>query len=133
MFRICGTLMKATTLLAETLMVALLAAPAFAQVTPQDEKVPCRNYEDVLALFDRLGYTARAWRAGIREIPRVYLEDVPDTWRERSARELSVADKKKLFFRLIRADRASINELILEVRARAKELTARIAQSQSVT
>jgi len=86
----------------------------------------------VLALFDRLGYTAKAWQAGIREIPRVYLADVPNTWRERSAKELSVADKKKLFFRLIAPIVLRINELILEDRTRAKELTRRLAQGQSV-
>jgi uncharacterized FlgJ-related protein len=112
--------------------MALLAVPVFAQVTATDEKVPCRNYKDVLALFDRLGYTQKAWQAGIREIPRVYLEDVPDTWRERSARELSVADKKKLFFRIIAPIVLRINELILEDRARAKKLTERLAQGQSV-
>jgi uncharacterized FlgJ-related protein len=125
--------MKATTLLAETLMAALLAVPMFAQVTPTDENVPCRNYKDVLALFDRLGYTPKAWQAGIREIPRVYLADVPDTWRERSAKELSVTDKKRLFFRLIAPIVLRINELILEDRLRAKELTGRLAQGQSVT
>ena len=67
--------MKATTLLAETLMSALLAVPMFAQVAPTDEKVSCRNYKDVLALFYRLGYTEKTWQAGIREIPRVYLAD----------------------------------------------------------
>ena len=125
--------MKVTTLLAETLIVALLAIPMFAQVTPTDEKVPCRNYRDVLALFDRLGYTQKAWQAGIREIPRVYLADVPDTWRERSAKELSVADKKRLFFRLIAPIVLRINELILEDRVRAKELTERLTRGQSVT
>jgi len=125
--------MKAATLLAGTLMAALLAMPLFAQVTPADEKVPCRNYKDVLALFDRLGYTAKAWQAGIREIPRVYLADVPETWQERSTKQLSVADKKKLFFRLIAPIVLRINELILEDRARAKELTRRLAQGQSVT
>jgi len=93
--------MKATTLIAETLMAGLLAVPTFAQVTPTDEKVPCHDYKDVLALFDRLGYTQKAWQAGIREIPRVYLADIPDTWRERSAKDLSAPDKKRLFFRLI--------------------------------
>lgn len=125
--------MKATTLLAETLMAALLAMPVFAQVTPMDEKVPCRNYKDVLALFDRLGYTQKAWQAGIREVPRVYLADIPDTWRERSTKELSVADKKRLFFRLIAPIVLRINELILEDRARAKELTERLSHGQSVT
>ena len=125
--------MKPTTLLAKTLVVALLAVPTFAQVAPTDEKVPCRNYRDVLTLFDRLGYTQKAWQAGIREIPRVYLADVPDTWRERSARELSVADKKRLFFRFLAPILLRINELILEDRVRVKELTERLAQGQSVT
>jgi hypothetical protein len=125
--------MKATTLLAETLMAALLAVPMFARVPPADEKVPCRNYKDVLALFDRLGYKEKAWQAGIREIPRVYLADVPDTWRERSAKDLSNADKKGLFFRLIAPIALRVNELILEDRVRVKELTERLAQGQSVT
>ena len=125
--------MKATVLLAATFSVAVLAGPLSAQVTATDEKVACRNYKDVLALFDRLGYTQREWQAGVREIPRVYLADVPDTWRERSAKELSVADKKRLFFRFLAPIVLRINELILEDRVRAKGLTARLAQGQSVT
>ena len=123
----------ATILLAETLMAALLALPMFAQVKPTDEMVPCRNSKDVLALFDRLGYTQRAWQSGIREIPRVYLADVPDTWRDRSAKDLSLKDKKRLFFRVIAPIVLRINELILEDRVRANELTERLAQGQSVT
>ena len=124
--------MKPTSLLAETLLLALLAMPLLAQVTPADEKVACRNYKDVLALFDRIGYTQKAWQAGIREIPRVYLADVPDTWRERSTKELSVAAKKRLFFRLIAPVVLRINEIILEDRDRAKELTERLAEGRSV-
>jgi uncharacterized FlgJ-related protein len=125
--------MKATTLLAKTLVAVLLAVPMFAQVTPTDEKVPCRNYKDVLALYDRLGYTQKAWQAGIREIPRVYLANVPDTWQERSAKELSVTDKKKLFFRFLAPIVLRINELILEDRARAQQLTERLDHGQGVT
>jgi Bax protein len=124
--------MKTTTLVAEILIAALLAAPVFAQITPTDEKVPCHDYKDVLALFERLGYTQKVWQAGIREIPRVYLVDVPDTWRERSAKDLSVADKKKLFFRLIAPIVLRINELILADRVHAKELTERLAHGQGV-
>jgi uncharacterized FlgJ-related protein len=124
---------KATHLLAEALMAALLATPMFAQVAPTDEKVPCRNYKDVLALYDRLGYRQKAWQSGIREIPRVYLANVPDTWRERSAKELSVTDKKKLFFRFLAPIVLRINELILEDRARVQQLTERLDHGQSVT
>src|SRR6516165_10407246 len=125
--------MKATTLLAQTLMAVLLAVPVFAQVKPTDEKVPCRNYRDVQALFKRLGYTPKAWQAGIREIPRVYLADVPDEWRERGAKNLSVKDKKKLFFRVIAPIVLRINELILEDRVRAQELNERLAQDLNLT
>jgi uncharacterized FlgJ-related protein len=124
---------EATILLAETLIAALLALPMFAQVKPTDEMVPCRNSKDVLALFDRLGYTQKAWQSGIREIPRVYLANVPDTWRDRSAKDLSLKDKKRLFFRVIAPIVLRINELILEDRVRANELTERLAQGQSVT
>jgi uncharacterized FlgJ-related protein len=124
--------MKARTLLAVALVAALQAEPATGQVTPTDEKVACRDYKDVLALFDRLGYTSSAWQAGIREIPRVYLADVPDTWRERSAQGLSVADKKRLFFRFIAPIVLRVNELILEDRERAEKLTERLAQGESL-
>jgi uncharacterized FlgJ-related protein len=124
--------MKATILFAGMLMAALLAVPMFAQA-PTEQKVPCRNYKDVLALFDRLGYTQEAWQKGIREIPRVYISDIPDTWHDRSAKELSVTDKKRLFFRFLAPIVLRVNELILADRARAMELTHRIAQGQSVT
>ena len=120
-----------TILLVQTLMAALLALPMFAQVKPTDEKVPCRNSKDVFALFDRLGYTPKAWQAGIREIPRVYLADIPDTRLDRS--DLSVQDKKRLFFRVMAPIVLRINELILEDRVRANELTERLAHGQSVT
>ena len=125
--------MKATTLLAETLMAVLLAVPMLAQVTPTDEKVPCRTYKDVLALFNRLGYTQKEWQAGIREIPRVYLADMPAEWHQRGAKNLSVKDKKRLFFRVMAPIVLRINELILEDRVRAKELTDRLSHGQGVT
>ena len=86
----------------------------------------------MLALFDRLNYTQKEWQSGIREIPRVYLAQVPDTWRDRSAKQLSVVDKKKLFFRVIAPIILRINEIILEDRARVTELTERLAQGQSL-
>jgi Bax protein len=123
----------ATFLLAETLIAALLALPMFAQVKPTDEIVPCRNSKDLFALFDRLGYTPKAWHSGIREIPRVYLASVPEKWRGRNAKDFSVQDKKRVFFRLLAPIVLRINELILEDRVRANELTERLAQGQSVT
>jgi uncharacterized FlgJ-related protein len=118
--------------LAVALALVLTAGAVPAQIRPTDEKVPCRSFEDVLALFDRLGYTQQAWQAGIREIPRVYVEDIPDSWHERSA-ALSVADKKRLFFRVLGPIVLRINELIAADRARAKEITGRLLIGEGVT
>jgi Bax protein len=111
----------------------LLAAGAVAQVKPPDERVPCRDHNDVFALFDRLGYTQQAWQAGIREVPRVYLEDIPERWRERSSTMMTVAEKKRIFFRLIAPIVLRINELIATDRARAKVITERLALGEGVS
>jgi Bax protein len=111
----------------------LLAAGAVAQIKPTDERVPCRDYKDVFALFDRLGYTQKAWQSGIREVPRVYLEDIPDRWREKGSKEMPVADKKRLFFRLIAPIVLRINELIVADRARAKVITEKLLIGEGVT
>ena len=118
--------------LACTLALALLAGQAAGQVTQNDERVECRDYSDILALFDRLGYTQRAWQAGIREVPRVYLGDIPESWRERSDK-MSVADKKRLFFRVLGPIVLRINELIAADRARARTITGRLQTGEGVT
>ena len=95
--------------------------------------MPCRNYDDIFALFDRLGYTQRAWQAGIREVPRVYLNDIPDSWRERSDQMASVADKKRLFFRVLAPIVLRINELIAADRARARTITSKLQTGEGVS
>jgi uncharacterized FlgJ-related protein len=115
------------------LALLLIGALARAQVQPTDEKVPCRDYRDVLALFDRLGYTQQVWQAGIREVPRVYLDDIPDQWQARSAKLATVADKKRIFFRLIGPIVLRINELIAADRTRAKEITEKLLVGQSAS
>ena len=125
--------MKRATTLAATLVAMLLAAGAAAQIKPTDERVPCRDYKDVFALFDRLGYTQKAWQSGIREVPRVYLEDIPERWRATGSTSMPVADKKRLFFRLIAPIVLRINELIAADRARAKVITEKLLVGQGVT
>jgi Bax protein len=113
-------------------VVLFLAAGAVAQIKPTDERVPCRDHNDVFALFDRLGYTQQAWQAGIREVPRVYLEDIPERWRERSSTVMTVAEKKRIFFRLIAPIVLRINEVIAADRARAKVITERLSLGEGV-
>ncbi|HVN31785.1 MAG TPA: glucosaminidase domain-containing protein [Thermoanaerobaculaceae bacterium] len=125
--------MKRAITLAAFLVIMFLAVTFGAQLKPTDERVPCRDYKDVFALFDRLGYTQKAWQAGIREVPRVYLEDIPDRWREKGSKDMPVADKKRLFFRLIAPIVLRINELIAADRARAKVITEKLLIGEGVT
>jgi len=125
--------MRRAIALATTLVAMFLAGRTMAQITATDEQVPCRDYKDVFALFDRLGYTQKAWQAGIRDVPRVYLADIPERWRERGAKDIPVSDKKRLFFRVLAPIALRINELIAADRARAKELTEKLLIGQGVT
>ena len=125
--------MTRTLALTCTLAVALVVGQAQGQAAPTDERVPCRDYNDVLALFNRLGYTQREWQAGIREVPRVYLSDIPDTWRERSDKLASVTDKKRLFFRVLAPIMLHVNELIAADRTRARTITGKLQNGESVS
>jgi Bax protein len=125
--------MKKTTTWAVVLPLLLIAVAAMAQLKPTDERVPYRYYRDVLALFDRLGYTQQAWQAGIREVPRVYVEDIPTRWRDKYSKTIPVADKKRLFFRLLAPIVLRINELIAADRARAKVITEKLALGEGVS
>lgn len=124
--------MRSSDRLVAAILAAILVTPIAAQVAPQPEQVPCRDYNDVFALFDRLGYTQQAWQAGIREVPRVYIADIPDRWRTEKSKQISASDKKRLFFRAIAPIVLFVNERILEDRERAKALMERLLRGETV-
>jgi Bax protein len=110
----------------------LLSAAAVAAPKAPDEHVPFRDYKDILALFNRLGYTAEAWRAGNLEVPPVYLAQVTRQWHDK-AKGATVADKKNVFFRLLLPIALKVNEFILEDRARTTEITRRLSRGAEVS
>ena len=81
-------------------------------------KVEIGSYKDVLELFEKHNYTPEAWQTGIREIPRVYLTILGDRWGSTTTKEITVLNKKQLFFRGIAPLILRSNELILEDRDR---------------
>jgi len=80
------------------------------------------SYKDVDELFQRLGYTPERWSAGIREVPRVYITNIPGRWRSTVSKEVSVQTKKRIFFRALGPLALRANELILEDRKRVQGL-----------
>ena len=88
-----------------------------------------RNYKDMLDLFEKLNYTPEAWQAGIREIPRVYLPIIGDRWGSTSSKEVTIENKKRLFFRALAPLILRSNELIMMDRERLAEIISTFNQN----
>jgi len=95
---------------------------------PLDNNLPTRTVktnstEDIFIILDSLGYTAEAWQQGVREIPRIYMTNIPSRWKTESG-QVTVAKKKEIFFRLLAPVILRANELILLEQDELKRLIA---------
>ena len=90
-----------------------------------EERFEFTSYLEVGELFEELGYTPETWAAGIREVPRVYLTTIAPRWRDRVSNEVSVLEKKRIFFRSLAPLVLRSNEFILRERARLEEIRDR--------
>ncbi len=114
-------------------LLAVLAHRPSVSAEELPKRFETTSYKDVEALFERLGYTPAAWQAGVRVIPRVYLDHVPSRWRSTHSKEVSVRTKKQLFFRTLAPLVLRVNELILADRARVQSLAAALADRPPAT
>ena len=111
---------KKTTLLL-ILLTAFLAQTANVQSDDSSntqniiKTVETTSYSDVLTLFNDIGYTAKAWQSGIREIPRLRIKQIPKRW-QKLAPNMPVNDKKNIFFRLSASGILLANEKIIAER-----------------
>jgi uncharacterized FlgJ-related protein len=87
-------------------------------------KMEISGYKDVLDLFEKLNYTPEAWQAGIREIPRVFFTKIGDRWGNTTTKEITVLQKKQLFFRGIAPLILRANELIMKDRKKLEDIRA---------
>lgn len=92
------------------------------------ERFEFDSAEQLEELAESLNYTPEAWQAGIREVPRFYITNVPPRWADSKSKEISVLAKKRAFFRLlgplilhanerIRADRLHLEAIFESMRA----------------
>ena len=95
-------------------------------------KVEVRSYKDMLVLFEELNYTPEAWQAGIREVPRVYLPLIGDKWSTKS-QEITVENKKRLFFRGLAPLILRSNELIMMDRKRLGEIKSSFNKNKTIS
>ena len=95
-------------------------------------KVEIRSYKDILELFEKLKYTPESWQAGIREVPRVYLPIIGEKWGPTKSKEMTVDNKKRLFFRVLAPLLLRANELIMTDRDRLKNIKSSLSQNTSI-
>ncbi len=84
-------------------------------------------------LINDLNYTPEAWQAGIREVPRLYITDIPPRWRDKTSKELDVVTKKRVFFRLLGPLVLHANELIQTDRDRVEAIIAALRVGAAVS
>jgi Bax protein len=84
--------------------------------------VEVRSYKDMFALFEKHKYTPESWQAGIREVPRIYLPLIGDRWGPTTSKEITIDNKKRLFFRGLAPMVLRANELIMFDRNQLKSI-----------
>ncbi len=78
------------------MLLVLVCGVAYPPAQAQ-QRFEYMSYKDIDQLFEKLDYTPETWQAGIREVPRVYLTDVSDNWRDKYTKEISVTHKSACF------------------------------------
>ena len=117
--------------LGKQLFGTLLAIWSLGLSLHAEERREFPSYREVEVYFSSLGYTYEAWRAGMRDIPRVYFADVPRRWQKNSS-TVTVTQKKQLFFRAILPLVLRASELITEDRKRAEKLVVRLNENETI-
>jgi len=96
-------------------------------------EVEIRDYNDMFALFKKLNHTPEAWQAGIREIPRVYLPIIGEKWGPTKSKEVTIENKKRLFFRGLAPLILRSNELIMMDRNRLEAIRSSFSKNITIT
>lgn len=116
-----------------SVFMALAALPAIpanllavqgtaAQEAADTIYVTWNTVEDIERFFEEVHYTPQTWAEGVRELPRMYVTDVGERWRQRTQDELTVQAKKRIFFRGMAPLALRSNELIRAERERILSL-----------
>ena len=86
------------------------------------------SYVAIDELFTALDYTDASWMAGIHTVPRAYLAEIPERWAKIHSKEISVSDKKRLFFRVLAPSILLSNELLLDDREKLLQIADALEQ-----
>jgi len=94
------------------------------------ERVEFVSFEDLTTLTTELNYTAETWKAGQTDVPRLVLLQVPERFGEVTVNEVTVAEKKQIFFRMILPLILIANEEVTSDREALMRLKSRLAETR---
>ncbi|MGW8311763.1 MAG: glucosaminidase domain-containing protein [Desulfuromonadales bacterium] len=106
--------------------------PGVAQDRPV-ERFEFRSESELEQLISDLDYKPEDWQAGIREVPRLYITDIPARWGDKSSKELDVATKKQVFFLFLGPLILHSNELIQTNRDRVASIIEMLRAGATVS
>ena len=114
--------------------VAQMAAPALG-VAPDRrvERFEFSSGSQLEQFINDLNYKPEDWQAGNREVPRLYITDIPPHWRDKSSKELDVVTKKQVFFQFLSPLILHSNELIQTNRDRVSSIIGALRAGASVS
>jgi uncharacterized FlgJ-related protein len=105
----------------EHLESTLLVAPEITEASVDTITYEFGSLTELVEIMKTLNYSPEAWHAGMGEIPKIFMIQVPARWRD-TAREISVPLKKHLFFHILAPLALESNQLIMQDRMKLLEL-----------
>jgi Bax protein len=77
--------------------------------------IEINSLDELMSLFKKHNYTSKDWQDGNREVPRLIFDGVREKWKKTSS-QITVKEKKQVFFRLMAPLVLMSNENILAER-----------------
>ncbi len=103
--------------------VKMMTSPAHGSAVDQRiVRIEYSSGSQLEQIIKDLNYKPESWQAGIREVPRLFITDIPPRWRNKNFQELDVMTKKRIFFRFVGPLILHSNELIQTNRDRAASI-----------
>ena len=96
------------------------------------ERIEFSSGSQLEQIINGLNYTPESWQTGIREVPRLYLTDIPPRWRDKTSKEIDTTTKKRVFFRLLGPLILHSNELIQAQRDKVQTIIAAIRKGEKI-
>ena len=114
-------------------LLLLAVSPALFAGAGEWREVPISNIDDTVALLKSLDYTPENWRDGDRSVPRAYIAQIPKRWSTTSSKEITVQQKKLVFFFLQAPLVLRANELVLEQRTEVEAMREQLEKRKGKT